>query len=326
MNTRRRFLQATALALAAGAAGARAQRPGKVARVGLLLPVSSPGGHMDLFYKGMRELGYVEGQNVVFERRFADGQDSRYAELAAELVAARVDVIIAAGPSATRAARAATSTIPIVMGTLDPVEQGLITSLSRPGGNVTGWALLTSESGQKQLALLKEAIPGLERAAVIANPRMPAHREVVDKLVAGARGIGVRLTSVEITAPEALEAAFAGMVRDRIQAFFVAPEPVVLDRSAAQIAALAARHRIPGMYQWRSYAEAGGLMSYGPSLKELVPLWAPYVDRLLKGAKPADLPVDTPRKYELVLNERAAKALGFTFPAAMRLAADDVIQ
>jgi putative ABC transport system substrate-binding protein len=281
---------------------------------------------MEHFYRGLRERGYEEGRNLVIERRQAGGRDDEYAALAADLVRLPVDVIVAGGPSATRAARAATSTIPIVMGTVDALEQGLIASLARPGGNVTGWTLLSVESAEKQLFLLKQAIPQLSRVAVVANPRMPGHRSVVERVGEGAGKMGMRLTPVEVASPEALEPAFAAMAKERIEAFFATPDPVVMDRAASRLTELAARAKLPGMYQWRLYAQAGGLMSYGPSLADLVSTWAVTVDKILRGAKPADLPVETPRRYELVLNMKAAQALAFTFPGALVVAADEVIR
>jgi len=324
VTSRRRFLAAALAAPFAGPLTAAAQRD-KVHRLGVLLPTARPGGNMDAFFKALRELGYVEGQNLLVERRYAEGQDDRYASLAAELARSRVDAILAAGPSAARAARDATATIPIVMGTVDAVEQGLIASLARPGGNVTGWTLLTIESAEKQLWLLKEAVPRLARVAVVANPRMPGHSRVVEALAAAAGKMGMRLTSVEIASVDALEPAFASMAKDRIEAFFAIPEPVVMDHAARRLAELAMRHRIPGTAEWRSYAHAGGLMSYGASLRDLVASWAPFVDKIFRGAKPADLPVETPRKYVLVLNQRVARELGFAFPGPLLLAADEVI-
>jgi putative ABC transport system substrate-binding protein len=281
---------------------------------------------MEHFYRGLRERGYEEGRNLVIERRQAGGRDDEYAALAADLVRLPVDVIVAGGPSATRAARAATSTIPIVMGTVDALEQGLIASLARPGGNITGWTLLSVESAEKQLFLLKQAIPQLSRVAVVANPRMPGHRSVVERVGEGAGKMGMRLTAVEVAGPEALEPAFAAMAKERIEAFFATPDPVVMDRAAPRLTELAARAKLPGMYQWRLYAQAGGLMSYGPSLADLVSTWAVTVDKILRGARPADLPVETPRRYELVLNMKAAQALAFTFPSALVVAADEVIR
>lgn len=319
--SRRRFLGA---ALVATPFGAFAQRD-RPYRIGVLLPGSGPGGNMNLFYKGLADLGYVEGRNLVIERRHAEGRDEGYAALASELAKLPVDVIVAAGPSATRAASRASTTIPIVMGTVDPVEQGLIASLARPGGNLTGFAMLSVESGEKQLSLLKEAMPRLQRVAVVANPRMPAHGNVVAALAVASRKLDVQLASIEVASTDAISPAFASMARQKVEAFFVNPEPVVLDRSAKELSALASQHRLPGIYAWRSYVEAGGLMAYGPKLPDLIASWATYVDKILKGAKPADLPVETPRKYELVLNQRAARDLGFTFPASMLLAADSVI-
>jgi putative ABC transport system substrate-binding protein len=325
MNRRRRLLLGALAAsplAAARAASAQRERP---YRIGVLLPHSGRGGNMNLFYKAMADLGYAEGANLVIERRYAEGRDDRYAALAAELVGMPVDVLVAAGPSASRAARDASRTVPIVVGTIDPVEQGLIASLARPGGNVTGWTMLTVESAEKELSLLKEAMPRLSHVAVLANPRMPAHPGVVERLAEAARKMNARSTPVEVAGPESLATAFATMARDRVEAFVAIADPVVLDRGIQDVARLAIQHRLPGIYSWRSFADAGGLMSYGPSLPQLVASWATYVDKILKGAKPADIPVETPRKYELVLNRRVARELGFSFPAALLLAADAVI-
>jgi len=294
-------------------------------RIGVLIPGTPDGPtNVPTFIDGLRELGYEEGRNLVIERRYAGASEEKLLELARELVRSGVELIVAAGPSATRAARAATSTVPIVMGTHDPVEQGLIASLSRPGGNVTGWCILSVDSAQKQLAILKEAIPKLARVAVLSNPNMAAHMVRSAHLREAARDVALELTAYEVPGEETIATAFAGMRREGIQAFFVIPDPQ-LDALRKPLVEHAAQARVPGMYSWRLYVTAGGLMSYGPSLPQMIHRWAFYVDKILKGARPGDLPVETPRKYELVLNQRAARALNFSFPGPLLLAADEVV-
>ena len=321
---RRTLLQAALAAPFARAGVSHAQAPGRH-RIGLLLPgnpdtsTNAPG-----FIDGLKELGYEEGRNLVIERRFAGTSEEKLVELARELVKANVEIIVAAGPSATRAAGDATATVPIVMGTHDPVEQGLIASLAQPGGNITGWCVLSVETVQKQFSLLKEAMPKLARAAIAGNPRMAGYAYLSRQLGAHAQSLGLQLTRIDIPDAEAVVPAFATMRKERVEAFCVVADPQV-DMLAKQIVTQAADHRIPGVYIWRLYVLAGGLMSYGPSLPQMVRRWAFYVDKILRGARPADLPVETPRKYELVLNQRAAQALGFTFPSAFLLSADEVI-
>jgi putative ABC transport system substrate-binding protein len=294
-------------------------------KIGVLVPTRSQGpNNMDVFFQGMRELGYEQGRNLVVEVRFGDGEDHSLPALAADLVKQDVEVIVAAGPAATRAAKAATSTVPIVMGTTDPVERGLIASLAQPGGNMTGWCLLSTESAQKQLALLKEAMPRAARVCVVASPALIGQVTHTGELTRGARALGVSVVLVELPGPDALEAAFATMKKERADAFIVVPEPAI-DRLSGRLAKLAARDRLPAMYLWRFYVDAGGLMSYGPNLRSMIALWPSYVDKILKGAKPGDLPVQTPTKFELVLNQTAAKEIGFTFPGSLLLAADAVV-
>ena len=324
MLTRRRLLVAALAAPLVQPYGAVAQgaRPRKI---GILVP-SRPQGpnNMDVFFQGMRELGYEQGRNLVVETRFGGGEDHALPALAADLVKQDVEVIVAAGPAATRAAKAATSTVPIVMGTTDPVEQGLVASLAKPGGNMTGWCFLSTESAQKQLALLKEAIPRAARVAIVASPDLIGRVTHTGELARGARALGLALVFVDLPGPDALEPTFARMKKERVDAFIVVPEPAI-DRLRDRFASLAARDRLPAMYVWRFYVDAGGLMSYGPNLRAMIALWPGYVDRILKGARPGDLPVQTPTKYELVLNQRAAKEIGFTFAGPLLLAADTVI-
>jgi putative ABC transport system substrate-binding protein len=317
------------LAIAAGLLGpgaALGQKPGRVHRIGLLLPgtlADTP--WVAGLDKAFRERGYVEGTNLVVERRYGEGHDDRLPALAAELVRAKVEVLMAGGPAATRAAAAATTTVPIVMGTHDPVEQGLIASLAKPGGNVTGWCFLSAETVSKQLAVLRDAMPQVTRVAVMVNPRMAAHEVRRAHIQSAAQAMGLQLVMVEVASAEALLPAFEKMRSERAEAFLLIPEPSLIDRLRTDIVGLAARHRLPAMYAFRMYPEAGGLMSYGPSLLDLMYLWPGYVDKILKGARPGELPVETPRKYELVLNQRTARELGFTFPHSLVLAADATI-
>ncbi|MFO1315899.1 MAG: ABC transporter substrate-binding protein [Burkholderiales bacterium] len=312
-----RLACAAAIAAFAVAAGAQPAKPPP--RIGVLFPAPLSGpNNMNQFYQGLRDLGYEEGRNLVVERRFGDGTQARLDALAVELAQQKVDVIVALGPASTRAAHAATTTVPIVMGTFDAVEQGLIASYGRPGGNITGWSVLSSESGKKQLALLKEAIPGITRVAVISNPSMPGHANLMRNLDQDARTLGLTLVRTDVANAAALPEAFAAMRRSRVDAFFLLAEPTVIDPLRAQIIALAAEQRLPAIYPWRMYADAGGLMSYGPSLPDLIRRHAYFVHRILGGARPADLPVETPDRYELVLNLGAAKALGISFPPSLR--------
>jgi putative ABC transport system substrate-binding protein len=322
---RRRILAAALASSALVPLGARAQAE-KQRRIGLLVPgAPSQGPHnMDVLFDGLREIGYVEGRNLVIERRFGEGKPERLAAMAAELARQDIELIVAAGPAATAAARAATSTMPIVGGTHDPVEQGLVASLARPGGNLTGFGVLTAETVEKQLSLLKEAMPRLKHVGILASPSMSGHVARAGLVASSARALSITMKSWDITGPESLASAFAAMKAERVEAFVVIPDAQI-DVLRSQFASLAARHRLPGIYAWRFYADAGGLMSYGPNLRTMIATWPGYIDRILKGARPGELPILTPTKYELVLNERAARELGFTFPQALRLAADEVI-
>jgi putative ABC transport system substrate-binding protein len=327
--TRRRLFLASALAaLLAAPLDVLAQKTERVRRIGLLLPHSADARPpwLEAVYQGLRDLGHVEGRNLLIERRFAEGRDERLPALAAELVRANVEVLLAGGPAATIAAHGATATIPIVMAMHDPVEQGLIASLARPGGNMTGWCFLSADTAGKQLAVLKEAMPRLNRVAVLVNPGMAAHEIRVKHITQAAKAMGVQLAVIEIASAGALAPSFAAMSRDRVEAFILVPEPSVIDGLRGEIIGLAAQHRLPGMYMFSFYPDSGGLMSYGPDLDALSALWPSYVDRILKGARPGDLPVATPRKYELILNAKTARELGFTFPQTLLVAADRVIQ
>jgi putative ABC transport system substrate-binding protein len=238
-----------------------------------------------------------------------------------------VDVIVAEGAAATRAARHATRTIPIVMtGVTDPVGQGLVTSLARPGGNTTGVSLLNEELPGKRLELLKEMVPQRTRIAVLVNPALPAYASHMHNLTVAARALGLHLHVVEVRRADELEGAFAAMSRAGVDALIVIAEPALMDGLRGEIADLATTSRLPAMYDWRMYVETGGLISYGPSLPAVYRRAATYVDKILKGAPPADLPVEQPTKFELVINLKTAKALGLTVPPALLLLADEVIQ
>jgi ABC-type uncharacterized transport system substrate-binding protein len=319
------------LGVLAAPLAAEGQPTGKVYRVGLLnlrLPVFDPEkDRLDrAFAQGLDERGYVLGQNVVIVVRAAGGKEERLPETAAELVRLGVDVIVAATTPQTRAAKAVTSTIPIVMVTVaDPVGSGLVASLARPGGNVTGLTNMTLELNGKRLQLLTELVPGLSRVAALLNPSHPAAARNWAEAEAAARPLGVTLHRVELRDPGGLPGAFAAVVREKAEALIVLPDPLVYG-ARAPIAALAAKHRLPAVYELKDYALDGGLMSYGTSLPDLYRRAAGYVARILKGAKPADLPVELPIKFELVINMKTAKALGLAIPPAVLARADEIIQ
>jgi len=273
--------------------------------------------------KALRDLGYVEGRNILIADRSAEGRLERLTDLAADLVRLKVDVIIAGGVAATRAAREATATIPIVMLATDPLGAGLVTSLARPGGNITGVATLESELGAKRLELLKEAFPKASRVAVLYDPTTSPTvlKEVED---AGAR-MKLQLQVIEVRTPEDLAPAFRKTKGWRAAALMVLASPF-FSSQRLRIASLAMEHRLPITVPHRAYAEAGGLMSYGPDFRDLSRRTAVFVDKILKGAKPADLPIEQPTKFELVINLKTARALGLTIPQSLLARADEVIQ
>jgi len=307
-----------------------AQPAGKVHRIGWLspgFPRPDRDPPVDAFRQGLHELGYVEGQNFVIEYRGAEGKEERLSDLAAELVRLHVDVIVAVGPSATRAAQHATRTIPIVMtGSADPVAQGFVASLARPGGNITGGSFLMAELPGKRLELLKETVPQSTRVAVLGNPAFEPYKLYLNNLTVAAQALGLHLHVVEVRSADELDPAFAAMTRAGADALIVMADPALMDNLLGRVADLAATHRLPAMYYWKMYVEAGGLMSYGPSLTERHRRAAAYVDKILKGAKPANLPVEQSTKFELVINLKTAKALGITMPPSLLLLADEVIQ
>ena len=312
---------------------AEAQQPTTVYRIGWLStdfppPASTSQARAEAFRQGLRALGYVEGQNLVLAFRYAEGSAERLPDLAAELVRLPVEVLVAGGAPAIRAAQHATRTIPIVMaGTADPVAQGFIASLARPGGNITGLSDLGAELHGKRLELLKETVPQSARIAVLANPAGPYYASQMHTLTVAAQTLGVQLHVVEVHRAEELETAFAALPQTRAEALLVVEDALVLSSSrSGRIAALAAQSRLPTMYSWRALVDAGGLMSYGPSFRDTDRRAATYVHKILQGAKPADLPVEQPTKFALILNLKAAQALGLTIPPSILFQADEVIQ
>ena len=325
---RRDFLVAVGAILAAPLA-ADAQPTARIARVGYLAtnPATSP--HLrDAFFQGMRDHGYVEGRNVVIEVRDAEGKPERFPALVAELVALKVDVIVTTSTTGTLAAKQATATVPIVFAVAaDPVSDGLVASLARPGGNVTGLSLLYPELVGKCLEQLKQAAPGVTRVAVLWQPGGRGERTDRDMVKAAegtARALGVSVQVVEAQAPTDLERAFLDMTRAHADALTVLTSATLLGQRS-RLVELAARSRLPTVYPWREAVDAGGLMSYGPVLADNYRRAATYVDKILKGAKPGDLPVEQPTKFELAFNLKTAKSLGLTIPQSVLVRADELI-
>jgi putative ABC transport system substrate-binding protein len=274
----------------------------------------------------MRELGYVEGQNITFERRFAAGRAERLSELVADLVRLKVDLVVATGFRENQAAKQAMPTTPIVMMVVaDPVGAGLVASLARPGGNVTGLSTIAIELIGKRIELLKETIPKATRMALLLGPRLPLTDLVLTETDTAARALGVRLRVFEVRGVDELDGVYSAMTRERVEALLV-PLHAEFMFARSQIADLAAKSGLPAMYDVREFVEAGGLMAYGASVSDLSRRAAVFVDKILKGAKPADLPVEQPTKFELIINGKTAKALGLTIPQSILLRTDKVIQ
>jgi putative tryptophan/tyrosine transport system substrate-binding protein len=307
---------------------AEAQQPANIRKIGYLSPAwfTFHTHNREAFLHGLRELGWVEGQNIAIEYRYAEGEYNRLPDLAAELVRLKVDVIFAPSAPATQAAKEATTTIPIVMDTLgDPVRTGLVTGLAQPGGNITGTAGFAPEIGGKQLELLKAAVPGITSVAALANPANPNALHVLSEIAHAAQALEVQLRRVEVREASELDAALAVIMRDRADALIVLPDPMVFSQRQ-RIVEWAARSRLPVMYFTREFVEAGGLMTYGPDLAIRHRHAATYVDKILKGAKPADLPVEQPMTFELVINLTTAQTLGLTIPPTLLFQATDVIR
>jgi putative tryptophan/tyrosine transport system substrate-binding protein len=327
---RRTFLSGVTFGSLSAPLAAEAQQAPKVARIGYLAGNLAATPHRpEAFREALRDLGYVEGRNVVIEYRDAEGKIERFPALAAELVALKVDVIVAAGTPAALAAKQATRTVPIVLAAVfDPVTSGLVTSLARPGGNVTGTSTLAPELVGKCLEHLKQVVPGVSRVAVLWQPGAFGERTEKDMLKAAevaARALGVRLQFVEARGPEDFDRAFSDMTRARAGALNVLPSNMFTNERR-RLVDLAAKNRLPAVYPWREGVDAGGLMAYGANFADLYRRAATYVDKILKGAKPGDLPVEQPTKFELVINLKTAKALGLTVPQSVLLRADQVIE
>jgi putative ABC transport system substrate-binding protein len=314
------------LSLLAVPLAAAAQPPGKVYRIGFLSTNPPPARVWDALLDGLRERGYRDGWNLVFERRFSEGHAERFPELAAELVRLRVDLIIVITTPAALAAKHATQTIPIIIpSAIDPVGAGLVASLARPGGNITGLSALGPELSGKRLELLKEVIPGMTRVAVLWNGANPANAVVWQETQAAARALGLQLHSQDVQRSQDLEGAFALTAQARPDALLVLGDSLIY-MSEQQIAEFATQHHLPSMFGRRESVMAGGLMYYGSSPPDRFRRAADYVDKILKGAKPADLPVEQPMKFELVINLTTAEALGLTIPPTLLFQADEVIR
>jgi putative ABC transport system substrate-binding protein len=330
MNRRRSIIAVVALGAVAGPLASFAQQQGKVWRVGFLSlqarTDSLSSRNYGAFLKGMRDLGYVEGKNLVIEWRFADGNFERLPVLAADLVQLKVDVIVAVASAAISAAQKATTTIPIVMATTgDPVGSGFVKSLARPGGNITGLSNMGGDTGAKHVDLLLTVVPKLSRVAVLVSPTSTTYRAISESVHAGAQKAGVKTLVAEASSPQEVENAFSMIARENAGAVIVGAAPFFgLQRQ--QIAELAIKYRLPSIFGNRTYVEAGGLMSYGQNLAHNYLRAASYVDKIFKGAKPGDLPVEQPVTLELVVNLKTAKAIGLTIPQAILLRTDQVIQ
>jgi putative ABC transport system substrate-binding protein len=327
---RREFIGGVALSLLAAPFEVAAQPAGKVFRIGILsnVPRADPDGSRlwGAFIQGLRDLGYVEGQNIRIEERSSEGKYERLPDLAKELVRLKVDIIVAPASQNVLAAKQATRTIPIVMMSHpDPVGMGLVPSLARPGGNVTGLSALSPEMWGKQLELLKETVPRVSRVAVLGNPTNAAYPLFLREVKVAARSLGVQLQTLEARGPDDLERAFAAMTRERAGALLVQSDGMFL-LHRGRIPDLAAKSRLPAMYGVREFVDAGGLMVYAASLPDSFRRAATYVDKILKGARPGDLAVEQPTKFDWVINLKTAKALGLTIPPALLLRADEVIE
>jgi putative ABC transport system substrate-binding protein len=330
---RREFITLLGGALVTWPFYAGAERASKVARIGFLVTGTLTSAEqqttLNAFRQGLRERGYVEGQNIAIEYRAADGRIERFPNLARELVDLNPDLIVASNTPAARAAKEMSTTIPIVVPVMgDPVGDGLVTSLARPGGNITGMTFLGPELASKRLELLKQALPAISRIAALWHPGAYGESTMTDmmgKMEAAAATLLVRLQPVEVRSSAEFDDAFLAMARERADAVIILPSPMLFSERR-RIVDLATRHRMPSIAMAREFAELGGLMAYGADLRDLFRRAGTYVDKILEGTKPADLPVQQPTKFELVINLKTAKALGFTVPDTLLVAADEVIE
>jgi putative ABC transport system substrate-binding protein len=305
---------------------AEAQPKGTLPRIGMISEFSPTHPFVAAFRQGLQDLGYTESRNIVVEYRHAYGVLDRVSNLAAELVRLKVEILVVGGTTSAQLAKTQTTTLPIVFATAgDPVSSGLVASLAHPGGNVTGISILSPELSGKQLELLKAAVPHGSRVAVLYNPMNPAAGDTLKATRETARALSLELQLLEVRQPKELPGAFSALTRWHASALLVLPDPL-LGNELAQISKLAAQNRLPAMYMRREFAEMGGLLAYGPSFPDNYRRAATYVDKILKGATPADLPVQQPTKFELVVNLKTAKALRLTIPQSVLLRADEVIQ
>jgi putative ABC transport system substrate-binding protein len=319
-------LFAIGVALTVCGASAEAQQPTKVPRIGILSGGLLNVPRREAFRQGIRDLGYVEGKNIVIEWRSAEGKLDHLPALAAELVRLKVDVIVTTTPLATRAAKETTVAIPFVMANEgDPVGTGVVASLARPGGNITGLATLAPELSGKRLELLKEIVPKLSRVAVLGDPNNPGYAQVLREVELAAGAFKVQVQYLDVLDVKEIETAFRAATKGRAEAVLVLAGPVV-NSQRKQIVELAVKNRLPAIYAQTEYTEAGGLMYYGTNIADLFRRAATYVDKILKGAKPADLPVEQPKKFELIINLKAAKQIGLTIPPNVLARADKVIK
>ena len=303
---------------------AEAQKPAKVARIGFLAPESRASGRLEALRQGLRDLGYVEGQNIAIEYRGTEDR-SRLAELAAELIRLKVDVIVAQG-AANRVAKTAAGAVPIVFGfSGDPIEAGLVNSLARPGGNMTGITFLAFELVGKRLEILKEAVPRVSRVAVLASPAHPGEQRELSETQSTARTVGATLLYHQVRTTADVDAAFDAIIKGNANALLAFPDPVT-GAHRKQIAEFAVKHRLASVFGRDDYVEAGGLMAYGPNREETLRRIPVYVDKILKGAKPGDLPVELPMRFEFVVNLKTAKQIGLTIPPNVLARADKVIK
>jgi putative ABC transport system substrate-binding protein len=322
-----RSILVTVMALAV-AVTAEGQQPKKIPRIGYLsvLSPASDSARLEGLRQGLRALGHIEGQNITIETRYAEGKLARLPELAGELVRLNVDVIVVGGSTATKAVKNATKLIPIVMAHgSDPVELGYVASLARPGGNITGLTHLAPELGGKRLELLKEIIARLSRVAVLTDPGTGGHGPQIKELEIAAPALGLQIRPVEVRTANELESAFSAMVKGQTGAFIGLQQPT-LDRLRDRIVELAARNRLPAMYPNSEYVESGGLMSYAADIVAMFHRTATYIDKILKGTKAADLPVEQPMKFEFIVNLKTAKQIGLTIPPNVLVRADKVIR
>jgi putative ABC transport system substrate-binding protein len=328
LRSKKGFCLALCAMLFALCFAAQAQQPTKAARIGYLVgPSTASSARYEAFRQGLRDLEYVEGKNVVIEWRSSEGNRDRQRVLVAELVRLKVDVIVAVGAGDISIAKQATATIPIVMiqgG--DPVGSGFVTSLARPGGNITGLATLRPEISGKRLELLTEIVPRLSRVALFASSASPDHGQVLKEAELAAGALGVKLHSLDIRSPKDFETAFQAAAKGRAEAILVRVRGPILSPHRKEFAELAVKNRLPVIYEGAEEVEAGGLMSYGVNFPDLYRRAAVYVDKILKGAKPADLPVEQPMKFEFIINLKAAKQIGLTIPPNVLVRADKVIR